>query len=269
MRAKSGLPPSRVLVEPERRNTAMAVAWAAQRIEAEDRNAVLVVLSADQHIPDRSAFAKAIRRAVATAVGGGVITILAVRPTRPDTGYGYTRLGKAVGSDFPGLHIVKRFVEKPDIQRARRYLASGDYFWNAGIFVGSAATLLGEIKECESALHRALAPLRKFPKGNNAKAVRAAYRRAPTLPIDIAVLERSERLWALPVDFAWSDVGTWSSLAEALRGRRNLPRSGSDKQKNVIVGGEVIVQDAEANLVWGSERLVALNGCRKSGSNRY
>jgi len=277
LRDASGLPARQVLVEPERRNTAMAVAWAALRIQAEDPQAVMAVLSADHHIPDASAFADAIKRGAAAAHDAGVLVTLGVKPTRPDTGYGYIHCGAAAGHEHPGLHQVKRFVEKPNEKKAIRYLERGDYLWNAGVFVWSAATLLSEMKSCSPKLYRALAPLRAQPRGRNRAAVRASYKRAPSLPIDVAVMELSDRVWTVPVDFAWSDVGTWSSLAAELgvgsrpktkgtaksSGSKRRARKGetrADDSGNRILAGDVILEDCDSNLVWGGDRLIAMLG---------
>lgn len=265
MKAASGLSPGRVLVEPERRNTGMAVAWAAQRIAAQDPEAVMVVLSADHHIPDGKAFAKSIQLAARGAAQAEVLVTLGVRPSRPETGYGYIHLGREVGEEFPGLHRVRRFVEKPDAARARRYVSLGDYLWNAGVFVWSVSTLLAEIKICAPDLHKALAPLRKAGAGRSRAPVEAAYRRAPSVPIDIAVLERSQRVCTIPVDFAWSDVGTWSSLGQELGfGSRQKPgpagSSSLDESGNCVIGGDVLALESSGNLVWADKRMVALLG---------
>ncbi len=279
IRRASGLPAGRVLVEPERRNTAMAVAWAAVRIAAEDPRAVMAVLSADHHIPDSRAFAASIRAAARAADSAEVLVTLGVKPTCPDTGYGYIQLGRPAGAAFAGLHEVRRFVEKPDASRARRYLARGDHLWNAGVFVWSVGVLLSEIECCAPELHRALAPLRRQPRGRNRSAVLACYRRAPSLPVDVAVMEVSRRVWTLPVDFAWSDVGTWSSLAEQLGVGKpdesvRVGRSGGTASKkrgakqtvagdaagNRVLAGDVLLEEASANLVWGGKRLIALLG---------
>jgi mannose-1-phosphate guanylyltransferase/mannose-6-phosphate isomerase len=265
LKRASGLPASRVLVEPQRRNTAMAAAWVSQRIAAEDPDAVMAVLPADHHIPDTRAFARDIGRAARAAHDARVMVTLGVTPTRPDTGYGYIELGAKAPSKFRGLHEVRRFVEKPNLARARRYLRGGRHLWNAGVFVWSAQTLLEEIEHCEPKLHAALAPLRKAPKGRNRKAVEAAYRAAPSLPIDVAVMERSRRVWTLPVDFAWSDVGTWASLADELgvgspRRTSSARKSAASEGTNRVIAGEVLLEDAKSNLVWGGKRLVALLG---------
>ena len=248
----TGIPARRILVEPRRRNTAMAVGLAATRIAAQSPEAVLGVLPADHRIPDAAAFARAMRRAAAAADRAGALVALGVRPTRPETGYGYLQQGPPAGRGFPGLHRVRRFVEKPGASRARRFLRRGGFYWNAGIFVWRAQAILEEIEAHAPALHRALAPVRGRPWGRGAsQALAAAYRRAPSLSVDVAVLERSRRVWMVPVDFRWSDVGTWESLAEEL---------GVGAGRNRVLGGDLVAHEAAGNLVWADRRLVALLG---------
>jgi mannose-1-phosphate guanylyltransferase/mannose-6-phosphate isomerase len=252
MRKASGLPKDRVLVEPVGRNTAPAVALAAARIAAVDPEAIITVLSADHRIPDAKAFAASIRRATPAAQAGGLVTI-GVRPTRPEPGYGYIRLGRRGGRAFPGVHRVARFVEKPKRATAERYLARGGYLWNAGIFVWSARAILEEIEQHAPRLARGLAPVRRALAAGRAPArsVAKAWPRLPAEPIDTAVLEKSRQVWCLPVDWAWSDVGTWASLAEAL---------GVDAEKSRVLEGEALLYDAPGNLVRGHDRPVVLLG---------
>jgi mannose-1-phosphate guanylyltransferase/mannose-6-phosphate isomerase len=263
-RKESGLPASRVLVEPRRRNTAMAAAWAAHRVKSVDPEAVMVVLPADHHVPDVSAFARDVKLSARAASEAEVLVTLGVAPTRPETGYGYIQAG-APAAGYGRLHRVKRFVEKPDATTARRYLRRGDYRWNAGIFIWKAQTLLEEIEAHAPELHRALTPLRRkrggrLPGGNTRRAVEAAFRRAPSVPVDVAVLERSRRVWTLPVEWKWSDVGAWASLAEELGvGRADGGPAGRGSNR-VLGGGDVLLQGAESNLVWAGDRLVALLG---------
>jgi len=251
IRRSTGLPASRVLVEPRRRNTAMAVAFAAQHIADADPRGVLAVLPADHRIPDARAFAAAMRRAARAARAEGALVTLGVEPTRIETGYGYIQVGKAVGREHPGLRRVRRFVEKPSVAKARRYAKQGGFLWNAGIFVFQARSMLDEVERCAPDLHRALAPLRKSPGARSGRAVERAYRLAPSLPIDVAVMERSRTVWTLPVTFRWSDVGTWLSLAEEL---------GVSSGKTKLIGGELLFDELGGNLVWGDRRGVALLG---------
>lgn len=252
MRRELSLGAGRVLVEPVRRNTAMAVALAATRIAAEDPDAVMVVLPADHHIPDRRAFAADIRKAARAAADAKVLVTLGVKPTRPDTGYGYIQSGKPAGRRHAGLRAVRRFVEKPDAATARRYLRSGGYLWNAGIFVWTARSILEEIETYMPGLHRALGPVRSAGRRYSRPLLARAYRRAPSAPIDTGVMERSHRVWTLPVRWHWSDVGTWESLAGEL---------GVAPGRTQRVAGELVFDDLGGNLVWGrGERPIALLG---------
>ena len=261
VRRESGLPAKRVLVEPARRNTAMAIAWVAHRIAAEDPDAVMAVLPADHHVPDERAFARCIRRAARAAAGASVLVTLGVQPTRPDTGYGYIRVGDAAAARYRGLSVVDRFVEKPEARVARRYLSDGGYLWNAGIFVWSARVLLEEVEACAPELHEALEPFREAPRNRSRALVDRVYAGAPSLPIDIAVLERSRRVWTLPVAFAWSDVGTWESIAVELGvGQERAGRRKHPLGTNRVIAGELLAEGASGNLVWGGKRLVALVG---------
>jgi mannose-1-phosphate guanylyltransferase len=249
LRRATGLPARRILVEPRRRNTAMAVAWAAQCVAAEAPEAVMAILPADHMIPDGRSFQRALVRASQAAHGEGALVTLGVVPTRPETGYGYIQPG-AAARGYPGLRRVRRFVEKPDAARARRYLRGG-YLWNAGIFVWTARTILDEIETCAPDLHAALAPVRDARSPRSRAALDRAYRAAPSLPVDVAVMERSRRVWTLPVDFHWSDVGTWESLAEEL---------GVQPGVSQVIEGELAFDDLGGNLVWGGSRPIALLG---------
>jgi len=252
MRSASGLAKDRVLVEPAPRNTAPAIALAAAQIAAGDPDAVLAVLSADHRIPDAAACAASVRRAAPAAAAGALVTI-GVEPTRAETGYGYIRLGRAVGRDFPGLHRVARFVEKPDRARAKRYLARGGFLWNAGIFVFAARSILAEIEGCAPNLAEALAPLRRaIARGQGVSAALArCWPKVPAEPIDTAVLERSRRVWCLPVSWRWSDVGSWRSLAEELGVTAGTSRT---------LEGPVHYFEAPGNLVRAHDRPIFLVG---------
>jgi len=251
VRRETALPPRRILLEPLRRNTAMAIAYAAARIRSEDPDAVMVVLAADHVIPDRSAFRAAIRKAARAALASDVLVTLGVAPKRPDVGLGYIQRGAAAGPQAPGLYRVRRFVEKPSEKTAQRYLRSGEYFWNAGIFAWSVRAILDELEVHVPDLHRALRPLLESRRRPSAAQLRRIYQRAPEISIDVGVLERSRRVWTLPVHFHWSDVGTWASLAEELGVKPGRSRS---------LAGPLLECDAGGNLVWSEHRAVALLG---------
>ncbi|MEN8185396.1 MAG: sugar phosphate nucleotidyltransferase [Myxococcota bacterium] len=251
VRRASGLPGARILAEPERRNTAMAVGLAAVRVAREDPDALQVVLPADHVIPDTRAFAAEVGRSLDAADRAQVLVTLGVRPTHPDPGYGYILTGRPAGRGFPGLRQVRRFVEKPSEVRARRYLRQGGALWNAGIFVWRVDVLLEELERHAPRLSRNLAPLRGVGARGWKQALVRAYRGAPGLPIDVAVVEQSRRVWSRPVSFRWSDVGTWESLARELGVGGDVSR---------VIEGEVLSDDARGNLVWARDRFVALLG---------
>jgi len=252
MRREAGLAADRVLVEPSPRNTGPAIALAAARIAADDPDAVLAVLSADHRIPDAAAFAASVRRAAPAAATGALVT-LGVEPTRAETGYGYIRLGRPAGRGFPGLHRVARFVEKPDRARAKRYLDHGGFLWNAGIFVWTARSILAEIESCAPALAEALEPVRHATaRGRGlAKVLARCWSSMPSEPIDTAVLERSRKVWCLPVTWRWSDVGTWRSLADELGVGGAVSRA---------LEGNALFFDAPGNLVRAHDRPIFLLG---------
>ncbi len=250
---EAGIPVGHVLVEPRMRNTAAAIGYAAHAIERRDPGAVMTVLSADHRIPDARGFAAAMRRAVRAAAREPVLVTIGIRPTRAETGYGYIELGAAVGPDHRGLHRVSRFVEKPNAARAERFTRGGRHLWNAGIFAWRSEVFLRELEAHAPAVARALAPLATGPLrgSDHRQALARAYSRAPAEPVDKAVMERSRAVWCLPVDFSWSDVGTWKSLAEELGVSRNVTK---------VIDGEALLCDSKGNLVWGGDRPIVLVG---------
>jgi len=255
IRREAGIARERTLVEPRMRNTAGAIALAALRIASEAADAVMVVLPADHRVPRAAAFAAAVRRATRAAAREPVLITLGVRPTRPETGYGYIRLGAEAGPRHPGLHRVSRFVEKPDARRAERFLARGDHLWNSGMFVWRAAVLLAELARHAPEVARALAPVAKLGRRVRpnalSRALCAAYRRLPKAPIDTAVLERSENVWCLPVTFPWSDVGTWASLAQEV---------GVTPHVSSVISGTAWGFEAPGNLIAAGDRPIVLLG---------
>jgi len=252
LRRAARLPAGHIWAEPRGRDTAMAIGLAATRLVARDPEAVMAILPADHLLPDRRAFAAAIRRAAVVAARTRVLITLGVEPTRAESGYGYLRVGPSTGPAAPGFYRVTRFIEKPAAARAQRFSADGRHLWNAGIFVWQARVLLEELEQHAPQVHRALAPVRSRPAGPGSRRARErAYRRAPKVSIDCAVLEQSRRIWTHPVRFTWSDIGNWASLAEAL---------GVDPQRSVTVAGRTLSLAAQGNLVWGGRRPIALLG---------
>lgn len=223
-----------LLLEPKGRDSAPAIAAAALWVQRQDPEAAVVVVAADHHIPDEAAFTAAIEQALKAAAQGG-ITTLGLRPTRPETGFGYIR----PAPDASPVKPVAAFVEKPDEARAVAYVADG-YLWNTGMFIAKAAVLLDDIQRFEPEVRRQV-ELGMAQAVGEAGVVRLgpAFLEAPKISIDYAVMERTERARVLPVDFSWTDLGSWAAVWDA---------SARDANRNVA-GASVQAVQAEGCLV--------------------
>jgi mannose-1-phosphate guanylyltransferase/mannose-6-phosphate isomerase len=243
--------PQAILLEPIARNTGPAIAAAALWLLARDPDALMLVQPSDHVVADVEAFHRAVMQGIAAAHAGRLVTF-GVRPTRPDTGYGYIQAGAAIaGAD--GVQLVDRFVEKPDRATAERFLAAGSFLWNSGIFLLSARAYLDELSRinapmltaCERAMQAGQEDLAFFRLDH------AAFGEAPSLSIDHAVMEHTSRAAVVPVDMAWSDVGSW----HALRGIGNADAAGN------VVHGDVLAEKVTNSYIRSSEgRLVAAVG---------
>jgi mannose-1-phosphate guanylyltransferase len=229
--AIDGLEDRHFLLEPRARGTAPVLVWAAHTLLASDPDAILVSLHADHVIRPEERFRELVARATDAAQRHDRLFTVGIRPGRPETGYGYIRLGEPI--DDRGAHAVDAFVEKPDADTARAYLDSGRYLWNSGIFVWRADRLLEEVRAHAPEL-ASLLPL--LDRGD----VEGFFDAAPTISIDHAVLERSERIGVMEATFEWDDVGTWDAAG------RTRP---ADAAGNVAVG-RAHLHEAEDCVVW-------------------
>ena len=227
------------LTEPQARGTAPVLLWAAHRFAAEDGAAIMISLHADHAIRPGNAFRELIAIAVEAAERHDRLFALGIRPTRPETGYGYIRRGTAL--DDAGAWSVDAFVEKPDPETARRYLESGAYLWNSGIFVWRATRFLEEVR----AHTPELASLLPLLDGGD---VSGFFQGAPNLSVDRGVLERSGRVGVMEATFEWDDVGTWDAVARA---------RAADPHGNVRCGDARVI-DGAGCVVWneGPEPVV-------------
>jgi mannose-1-phosphate guanylyltransferase len=253
------LPPENILSEPMGRNTAACAGLAARAIRELDPEAVCIVLPADHVIGEEAQF-RAAMAAGAEFVGreGGLLTF-GVRPTRPETGYGYLELGpEHIREGEWSIHRLRRFVEKPDVDRARAYLESGGHLWNAGIFAWRATTLLDEIRRQIPELASGLDRIGKALGTAEFDAVLSeVYPSLPATSLDFGIMEGAERLWTVPVDFPWSDVGSWTELAERLAADAsgNAVRG---RVQAIDAGGNVLVSTGPVLSVVGVDELVVV-----------
>ena len=231
---EEGIAPSELILEPCPRNTAAAIALASLSV---DEEAVILVLPSDHAIADEPAFHAAIDAALPLAREDWLVTF-GIAPDRPETGYGYIRRGEPLGR---GVFRAEAFVEKPDRSTAETYLSQGGYDWNAGIFLFRAAAFLRALDEYEPDI---LAAARDaLEKGSREEGHilpdEAAFERSPSLPVDVAVMERSSRVAVAPCDMGWSDLGSWDALHQL--GPRDLAGN--------AIGGDAIAVDSNNCLI--------------------
>jgi mannose-1-phosphate guanylyltransferase / mannose-6-phosphate isomerase len=245
-----GVTPKAIVLEPFGRNTAPAAAIAALLVAAEDPKGVVLLLASDHVVTDEPAFRNAVACAAGAAEQGRIVTF-GIAPDAPETGYGYIQRGAGLAD---GVHVVTRFAEKPDRATAERYLESGEYSWNSGMFMFRADVLLHELRRhepglveaCQASLDGAVRDLdfvRLDPK---------AFETVKNISIDYAVMERTDKAAVVPCDIGWSDVGAWSSLW-ALGTR--------DGNGNVIQG-DVVIYDSRDSFVRNEKGLTALVGVK-------
>ena len=206
------LGPGNLLLEPAAKGTAPVLAWAAAELERRDPDAVMVSLHSDHVIHPPEAFRALIARAAELAAGHRRLFTIGAVPTRAETGYGYMRMGDALsplegdGEDAQPGHRVARFVEKPDRATAEGYVASGEYLWNTGLFVWRASDLLDEMERVSPEMAELIPIVREG-------GTEEFFARAPTIAMDVAVLERSDRVGVVKATFDWDDVGAWDAVA--------------------------------------------------------
>jgi mannose-1-phosphate guanylyltransferase len=220
----------------------------------------MAVLPSDAHIEDAAGYQKLVRAAVEQAQEPGKMVVLGITPTRPETGYGYIERGAAAAwPNGAPAYVVRRFTEKPELDVAKKYVASGKYFWNAGMFFWRASTFLDNLKNFLPATHEALTELAETigAKRYAAKLARI-YPQLESISVDYAVMERATRgasarqVSMIPAKIGWSDVGSWAAVYELL-----AAKPGAN-----VSAGDAFTMDAEGNYFWSPKKFVAAIGVR-------
>ena len=219
-----------VLTEPERKNTAPCIAYAAAKIHSLNENANLIISPADHLIIQEQNFKSSIETAINAASAGRIATI-GIQPTRPDTGYGYIEVEQTSNIKANDIMEVKQFREKPDLETAKAFLSSGNFYWNSGIFVWKSSTVLSALKEFQPALFDLFGSDLDMYKGQDEqKHVNHAFSVCEDISIDFAVMEHAKNIDVVLANFDWSDLGTWGSLDLHLE---------KDKNNNAVIGDGV------------------------------
>lgn len=238
-----------ILLEPMAKNTAPAIAAACCAAMKQDKDAVVVVLPSDHVIADVKAFQNAVKVAALNAEKGYLVTF-GIVPTFPSTGYGYV---KAAGSETDGAFTLERFVEKPCLEKAQEYLASGEYAWNSGMFVFKASSFLEELKTHNPEM--AALSIEAFEKASVEtdfiRLDKDSFGKIKGDSIDYAVMEKTTKGKVVKLNAGWDDVGSWSALYDI---------SKKDGNMNVIKGDDVIVLDTTSSYIRGGKRTIATIG---------
>ena len=242
-----------ILLEPNRRNTAPCIAYANYKILKQNADANIVVAPSDHLILDEPEFIKTIKKSLEFTADNDVLLTLGIKPSRPDTGYGYIQINNKV-TDNNGIFKVKTFTEKPNLDLAKVFVNSGEFYWNSGIFIWSLKSIISAFEK-------------KLPEVNNlfkdgidiyntpdeTNFILNTYTSCKNISIDYGIMEKSDNVYVLPSDFGWSDLGTWGSLYTHM----NL-----DENNNAIKGRQnVFTYDVNNSIVHSSaKRLVVLQG---------
>lgn len=251
------IPSKNILIEPRRRNTAMAYGLGAVYIQRIDPEAVIVTETADHPIKNIPLYLKNFITSAQAAAQGDILVTTGIKPESPHTGFGYIKRGKT-WKEFDGQPVYKleKFTEKPDLKTAKEYLKSGDYFWHASLFVWRADSFLKALRKHEPRAGEAIKAISQaIGTKNEEKVIKEAYKKAPEISVDYAVAERADNFYMVVGDFGWEDVGNWQVVYELVK---------KDKDGNTILKfgkkGEFIGINAKNNLVQFDDQLIAAIG---------
>jgi len=256
------VPKKQIVSEPVTRNTAPAIGLAACILARQNSNAVIGMFPADHVIKDERNFHKVLADGIELAAAGENIVVMGIAPNRPETGYGYIEAGEKLGD---GLYRVRRFTEKPNQQRADEFLAAGNYYWNSGMFLWSAKTLVNAMREHLSETAPYLEQIAAAWGTSKFQSIfMHLYEKCENISIDYAVLEprsakgeHSSNLYCLRADFGWNDLGSWTALFE-----HQLSSAKNGGGFNVIDAEDHFVLNAEGNYVYSPKKFVAAVGVK-------
>ena len=244
------IPEENILCEPQPRNTAPCIGWGAAAVRRKYGDAMMLVLPSDHLILQPTLFRSVLRNAMRTAEQTDALVTLGIAPTSPDTGYGYIQYDTEDAGEN-GAFRVKRFVEKPDEETAKQYLASGEYLWNSGMFIWKASAILREMEEKLPEHYAWLCEIEKATGTPEADAtLEKAFSSMKSISIDYGVMEKAEQVSVIPSSFGWDDVGSWLAVGRM---------SPSNDAGNVIQGDVVSVGSTRC-IVQGAKRTIAMVG---------
>jgi mannose-1-phosphate guanylyltransferase len=246
--------PEQVLLEPMRRNTAPCIAYATHKIHQKNSNAIAIVAPSDHLILNEDRFVETVMSAVEFADNHESLLTLGIKPSRPETGYGYIQIDKPV-KGFQGLHKVKTFTEKPNLELAKVFMDSGEFFWNSGLFVWKVNSILNAFENFLpeiNSLFKEASPY--YGTKDEQSAIEKTYSECRSISIDYGVMEKAENVYVVCSEFGWSDLGTWGSLYT------HIPR---DAKGNAVLSQNVKFYQTENTFVGSNNnKMVVVQGLK-------
>ena len=245
---------NQILAEPMMRNTAPCIAYGAMKIAALNPDAVIIVAPSDHTIAQQDAFVAAIEQCLEAAANNDVLVTLGIKPSRPDTGYGYIQYTPESLAGDEQIHKVKLFTEKPNRELAQTFIQSGDFLWNAGIFIWSAKAINAAFRKYLPEMYDIFDQGAAAYNTDQEKAfIGGAYQQCTNISIDFAIMEKAENVYVLPADFGWSDLGTWSSIYDMAE---------RDYVGNAVIPAEQVMMFDSSNCMVNvpKDKLVILQG---------
>lgn len=248
------IPESNIVLEPCRRNTAPCICYVSWKIKHRNPRANIVVTPADHLITDVDGFRQAIQETMEFTAETDAIVTLGIKPSRPETGYGYIKADLSFSSSRKkNIYRVDAFKEKPDAQTAEQYISEPYYLWNAGIFVWSVSTIINAFRVYQSEMSKGFEGLfKKLDTPEEKEAIAELYASCENISVDYAIMEKAEEVFVRPADVGWSDLGTWGSL---------LAQSRRDEHGNALIGPDIAVFDTDNCIIHTTEnRRVVVQG---------
>lgn len=244
------IPVKNLLFEPESRNTFAPIAFLSQRILSLDNNAAISVLPCDHVIKYPDKFIKLLSEAYEISKTGNIICF-GIIPKRPETGYGYIKINekcKLQNVKFrkqkTKIHKIDKFIEKPDLARAKKFIRDKRFFWNSGIFIFRAGTMLKEINRLLPGTYKQLM---------SNEPINSLWEKLPAVSIDYAVMEKTKRIVLMPADYGWIDLGSWQAIEEVFK---------KDKNDNIFQGKNIVNLNTKNTIIWGDKRFIAAVGIK-------
>ena len=242
-----------IILEPSRKNTAPCIAYASYKIYSKNKNANIIVAPSDHLILKQEEFEKSINLAVEQAEKDNLLITLGIKPNRPDTGYGYIQFLDDDTTISKNIKRVKTFTEKPKLDMAKQFIESGDFYWNSGMFIWKASSIIESFNQYLPDVHTLFnSGLEKYNTTDEKEFIEDIYPQCKSISIDFGIMEKANNVLVLLADLGWSDLGTWGSLYDHID---------LDKKQNAIVGDKVVTYDCKDNIIMMPDnKLVVVEG---------